>query len=328
VVFVKIKSTFYIYALVIAACCELTTAFAQPFPNKPIRLLVGFPPGGAVDIMARTISQPLSEKIGQPVIVENLPGAGGNVAADYVAHSDSNGYILLMSAVSSLAISANVYRNPRYNLLSDLVPIAVVASVPNVLVINPKINASSVAGLISLSKSQPGKLTFASAGTGTTVHFSGELFKSMSGADITHVPYKGASQAMNDLLGNHVDMMFDFLSAAGPHIKSGSLRALGVTSKTRSTLFPEIPTIAESGLPDYEVLGYFGVFARSGTPSAIVEQLNLAIGNAVNTADVRRQLDKQSATPVKLSQADFAKILKSDVNKWSKIVELTGVHAD
>jgi tripartite-type tricarboxylate transporter receptor subunit TctC len=150
----------------------------------------------------------------------------------------------------------------------------------------------------------------------------------MSGADITHVPYKGASQAMNDLLGNHVDMMFDFLSAAGPHIKSGSLRALGVTSKTRSTLFPEIPTIAESGLPDYEVLGYFGVFARSGTPSAIVEQLNLAIGNAVNTADVRRQLDKQSATPVKLSQADFAKILKSDVNKWSKIVELTGVHAD
>ena len=324
----KIKRTFYIYALVIAACCGLTTAFAQPFPNKPIRLLVGFPPGGAVDIMARTISQPLSEKIGQPVIVENLPGAGGNVAADYVAHSDSNGYILLMSAVSSLAISANVYRNPRYNLLSDLVPIAVVASVPNVLVVNPKMNASSVAGLISLSKSQPGKLTFASAGTGTTVHFSGELFKSMSGADITHVPYKGASQAMNDLLGNHVDMMFDFLSAAGPHIKSGSLRALGVTSKTRSTLFPEIPTIAESGLPDYEVLGYFGVFARSGTPSAIVEQLNLAIGNAVNTADVRRQLDKQSATPVKLSQADFAKILKSDVNKWSKIVELTGVHAD
>ena len=324
----KIKINFYIYTLVIAACCGLTTAFAQPFPNKPIRLLVGFPPGGAVDIMARTISQPLSEKIGQPVIVENLPGAGGNVAADYVAHSDPNGYILLMSAVSSLAISANVYRNPRYNLLSDLVPIAVVASVPNVLVVNPKINTSSVAGLISLSKSQPGKLTFASAGTGTTVHFSGELFKSMSGADITHVPYKGASQAMNDLLGNHVDMMFDFLSAAGPHIKSGNLRALGVTSKTRSTLFPEIPTIAESGLPDYEVLGYFGVFARSGTPSAIVEQLNLVIGNTVNTANVRRQLDQQSATPVKLSQADFAKTLKLDVNKWSKIVELTGVHAD
>ena len=324
----KIKRTLYIYSIIIASCFAVTAAFAQPFPNKPIRLLVGFPPGGAVDIMARTISQPLSEKIGQPVIVENLPGAGGNVAADYVAHSDSNGYTLLISAVSSLAISANVYRNPRYNLLSDLVPIAVVASVPNVLVVNPKIGASSVAGLISLSKSQPGKLTFASAGTGTTVHFSGELFKSMSGADITHVPYKGASQAMNDLLGDHVDMMFDFLSAAGPHIKSGNLRALGVTSKTRSTLFPEIPTISESGLPEYEVLGYFGVFARSGTPFAIVEQLNLAIGNAVNTADVRRQLEKQSATPVKLSQADFAKILKSDVNKWSKIVELTGVHAD
>jgi len=325
---VKIKRIFYSSILFIACCFELTTAFAQPFPNKPIRLLVGFPPGGAVDIMARSISQPLSEKIGQPVIVENLPGAGGNVAADYVAHSDSNGYTLLMSAVSSLAISASVYRNPRYNLLSDLVPIAVVASVPNVLVVNSKINASSVAGLISLSKSQPGKLTFASAGTGTTVHFSGELFKSMSGADITHVPYKGASQAMNDLLGGHVDMMFDFLSAAGPHIKSGNLRALGVTSKTRSTLFPDIPTISESGLPEYEVLGYFGVFARSGTPSAIVEQLNLAIGNAVGGENVRRQLEKQSATPIKLSQADFAKILKTDVNKWSKIVQLIGVQAD
>jgi tripartite-type tricarboxylate transporter receptor subunit TctC len=313
-----------------AAVIALTgqAAIAQPFPNKPIRLIVGFPPGGGVDIIARSISQRLGEKLGQPIIVENRPGAGGNIAAEQVAHATPDGLTLLVSAVSSLAISASLYKKPRYDLLRDLLPVAVVASVPNVLVVNPTVKANNVSELIALAKANPGKINFGSAGSGTTVHFAGELFKSMADVDIVHVPYKGAAPAMNDLLGGQVQIMFDFLSAASQQIKSGRLRALGVTSAKRSALLPNVPTIAEAGLPGYEVLGSFGVFAPAGTSMEIVQRLNHAIRDVVNLTDVKEQLVLYAATPEYETPEELALTLKAEVAKWARIVEKTGVRLD
>jgi tripartite-type tricarboxylate transporter receptor subunit TctC len=311
-----------------AVALATSTALAQGYPSKPVRLIVGFPPGGGVDIIARTISQPLSERLGQTVIVENKPGAGGNIAAEQVARSPADGYTLLVSAVSSLAISASLYRHPRYDLLKDLTPVALVASVPNVLVVHPSVPAKNVKELIALAKDKPGKINFGSAGNGTTVHFSGELFKSMAGVDMVHVPYKGAAPAMADLLGGQVQLMFDFLSAAGPQIKAGKLRALGVTSATRSPLLPDVPTIAEAGLPGYQVLGAFGVVAPAGTPQDVVNRLNKEISEIVKMPEIKQKLLSHAATPEQQTPAEFADTLKSEVAKWAKIVDATGVRLD
>ena len=304
------------------------SAFAQPFPSKPVKLVVGFPPGGGVDIIARAISQRLGDKLGQPIIVENKPGAGGNIAAEQVARAPADGHTLLVSAVSSLAISASLYRQPRYDLLKDLTPVAVVASVPNVLVVNPAAKANNVRELIALAKANPGKVNFGSAGNGTTVHFAGELFKSMAGVDMVHVPYKGAAPAMTDLLGGQVQVMFDFLSAAAPHIKGGKLRPLAVTSATRSPLLPDVPTVAEAGLPGYQVLGHFGVLAPAGTPPEILKQLNREIANVVKLPEVRERLIASAATPEYQTPEEFSASLMAEVAKWAKIVDATGTRLD
>jgi tripartite-type tricarboxylate transporter receptor subunit TctC len=304
------------------------SAFAQPYPQRTVKLIVGFPPGGGVDIIARSISQALSERLGQPVIVENRPGAGGNIAAEQVAHAAPDGYTLLVSAVSSLAISASLYKAPRYDLLKDLTPVAVVASVPNVLVVHPSVKATNVKEFIAYVKANPGKVNFGSAGSGTTVHFAGELFKSMANLDMVHVPYKGAAPAMADLLGGQVQAMFDFLSAAAPQIKSGKLRALGVTSTTRSPVLPNVPTISEAGLPGYNVLGSFGVMAPSGTPVDVVNRLNRDIAAVVNMPEIKEHLIAYAATPEQMTPAEFSRVLKAEVAKWAKIVDSTGVKLD
>jgi tripartite-type tricarboxylate transporter receptor subunit TctC len=319
------KSKYRFAMLFIVLGIVVSGAFAQTYPTKPVRLIVGFPPGGGVDIIARLIAQPLSVRLGQPVIVENLGGAGGNIAAVNVSRSNPDGHTLLVSAVSTLAISASLYPNLQYNLMKDLMPVAVVASVPNVLVVNPSVPAKSVKELIALAKEKPGKLNFGSAGTGTTVHFSGELFKSMADVDMMHVPYKGAAPAMNDLLGGELHLMFDFLTAAAPQIKSGKLRALGVTSSTRSPFLPDVPTIAEAGVPGYEVLGHFGVFAPTGTPAAVVDRVNRELAAVVKLAEVKKRFAEQSATPAVQTPAEFASALKSEVAKWATIVKKTGV---
>jgi tripartite-type tricarboxylate transporter receptor subunit TctC len=307
----------------LAISCGAT--LAQPFPQKPVKLIVGFPPGGGVDIIARSIQQGLSDRLGQPVIVENRSGAGGNIAAEQVARAPADGYTLLVSAVSSLAISASLYKAPRYDLLKDLTPVAVVASVPNVLVVHPSVKATNVKEFIAYVKAHPGKVNFGSAGTGTTVHFAGELFKSMANIDMVHVPYKGAAPAMADLLGGQVQVMFDFLSAAAPQIKSGKLRALGVTSTTRSPLLPDVPTIAEAGLPGYAVLGSFGVMAPAGTPPDVINRLNREIGTVANLPEVKARLISHAATPERQTPEEFAQVLKAEVAKWAKIVDTTGV---
>ena len=324
----KFKSITRLLCAVAAVAVSCGSAFAQPFPQKPVKLIVGFPPGGGVDIIARSIQQRLSERLGQPVVVENRSGAGGNIAAEQVAHAPADGYTLLVSAVSSLAISASLYKSPRYDLMKELTPVAVVASVPNVLVVHPSVKAANVKEFIAYVKANPGKVNFGSAGSGTTVHFAGELFKSMANIDMVHVPYKGAAPAMADLLGGQVQVMFDFLSAAAPQIKSGKLRALGVTSTKRSPLMPDVPTIAEAGLPGYQVLGSFGVMAPAGTPAEIVNRLNHEIAAVVNLPDVKERLAKSAATPEQQSPEEFAQVLKAEVAKWAKIVDSTGVKLD
>lgn len=310
-------------------CAVMASAsFAQAYPERPIKMIVGFPPGGAVDIIARSVSNELGERLGQPVIVENRAGAGGNIAAEQVSRAAPDGYTVLVSAVSSLAISASLYRNIRYDLLKDLEPVAVIASVPNVLVVNPAVPAKTVGEFVALAKSQPGKLNFGSAGTGTTVHFSGELFKAMAGVDMVHVPYKGAAPAMTDLLGGQVQLMFDFLSAALPQIKAGKLRPLGVTSATRSPLLPDVPTIAEAGVPGYEVLGNFGIFAPAGVPKAVIERLNKELAAVVNLPQVRARLAEQAATPELQSVEAFQTALRAEVDKWAKIVKSAGGQLD
>jgi tripartite-type tricarboxylate transporter receptor subunit TctC len=274
----------------ILTLASLSIQAADNWPDKPIHLVVGFAPGGGVDIMARIIQKPLSDKLGQPVIVDNLPGAGGNIAAAKVAHAAKDGNTLLVSVISSMAISASLYKNLEYNLDRDLTPVGVIASVPNVLVVHPSVPATSVKELIALAKAQPNKLSYGSAGTGTTVHFTGELFASMADVKMTHIPYKGAAPAMNDLLGGQVQLMFDFLSAAAPQIKAGKLRALAVTSKTRSPLLPQVPTVAEAGVPGYEALASFGVFAPMGTPEAVIERVNREIAAIVARPEIVQKL--------------------------------------
>lgn len=302
-------------------------AFAQNYPNKPVRLVVGFPPGGAVDIMARTVGPKLGERLGQSLVVDNRPGAGGNIAADLVAKSPANGYVLLISAVSSLAISATYYDNLQYDVLKDLAPVSTVGAVPNVLVVNPSVPAKNVRELIALAKLKPGQLAFGSAGPGTTVQFAGELFKVMANVDMLHVPYKGAAPAMIDLLGGRVQLMFDFLSAALPRVKNGSLRALGVTSTSRSPLLPDVPTITEAGVEGYEVSGTFGVFAPVGTPEPIISKLNDELAKIVYLPDVEEQLASQGGTPMTQSPQQLRAALNAEVVKWAKVIKAIKVNS-
>src|SRR5438552_13835540 len=244
-------------------------ASAQTYPTRPIRLVVPFPAGGTTDILAREVGQRLSMTLGQPVVIDNRPGAAGNIGADLVAKSAPDGYTLLMGTVGTHAINASLYAKMPYDHVKDFAPIILVAGVPNVLVVNPSLPVNSVQELIAYAKANPGKLNFASSGPGTSIHLSGELFKVMAGVQMTHVPYKGSAPALQDLLGGQVQLMFDNLPPSLPHIKAGKLRALAVTSVARSPALPDVPTIAESGLPGFEASSWFGILVPAGTPSAI-----------------------------------------------------------
>lgn len=322
------KSRFPLIPLLMALDIFANGAMAQSYPDRPVHLIVGFPPGGVVDITARSIAPTLGERLGQPLIVENRSGVAGNIAAAYVAKAAPDGHTLLISVVSSLAISSSLYRKLPYDLLRDLTPVGVVVAVPNVLVVHPSLPVKNVKDLIALAKARPGELIFGSAGVGSTVHLAGELFKTMVNVDMLHVGYKGAAPAMADLLGGHVHMMFDFLSAALPPIQSRRLRALGVSSVARSPLLPDIPTIAEAGVTGYEVSGYLGILVPARTANAIIKKLNVEIATIVNRADIKERFAMQGATPGTQTPEQFAAALKAEVGKWAKIVERTGVRID
>ena len=303
-------------------------ASAQSYPTKTIRMIVPYPPGGTTDILARAVGQKLTEGVGQSVVIDNRPGAGGNVGMEIVAKSVPDGYTIAMSAVSTLAIGASLYAKLPYDVLRDLAPVTQVGAVPNVLVVHPSLPANSVRALIALAKMKPGELTFGSAGSGTTVHMAGELFKSMAALDMVHIPYKGAAPAMVDLLAGRVQLMFDFVSSSLPHIRAQKLKALGVTSPRRAQVLPEVPTVAEGGLAGYEVYASFGVLAPAGTPKAVVATLNREIVKTLSTPYLRDRLGNEGAEPIGDTPEQFSAYLKTEVTKWAKVVKASGARVD
>jgi tripartite-type tricarboxylate transporter receptor subunit TctC len=309
-------------ALVAALAC------AQTYPTKPIRLVVPFPPGGATDILARDVAQKLTEAWGQSVIVDNRPGAGGNIGSELVAKSAPDGYTLEMGTVGTHAINASLYAKMPYDHVKDFTPVILVAGVPNVLVVNPALPANSVAELIAYAKANPGKLNFASSGNGTSIHLSGELFKVMAGVQITHIPYKGSAPALQDLLAGQVQMMFDNLPPSLPQIKAGKLRALAVTSLARAPALPDVPTLAESGLPGFEASSWFGILAPAGTPAPIVAKLNAEIAKWLATPEAKEKLSKQGANAAGGTPDDFAKHIATETAKWAKVVKDSGAKID
>ena len=295
------------WALGALFACIATVASAQGYPNRTIRLVVPFPAAGTTDILARAAAQKLTEAFGQSVVVDNRPGAAGNIGSDLVAKSAPDGYTLLMGTVGTHAINPSLYSKMPYDHVKDFVPVVLVAGVPNVLVVNPALPVNSVADLIKLAKDKPGQINFASSGSGTSIHLSGELFKTMAGVDITHIPYKGSSPALTDLVGGQVQIMFDNLPSALPQIKAGKLRAIAVTSLKRAPVLPDVPTISESGLPGFEASSWFGVLAPAGTPAPIVARINAEVNKWLQSAEAREKLLSQGAEAAGGSPEQFGR---------------------
>jgi tripartite-type tricarboxylate transporter receptor subunit TctC len=317
-------------SLVILAACMLSALpdAAQTWPNRPLHLVVPFPPGGTTDIVARAVAAEIGKSLGQQVIVENRAGAGGNIGSDYVAKAAPDGYTIVMGTVGTHAINVSLYSKMPYDAVKDFAPITLVASVPNVLEVNPSLPVKSVQELIAYAKANPGKLDFASSGNGTSIHLSGELFKSMTGVDMLHIPYKGSAAAITDLIGGQANLMFDNLPSSIAYIKSGQLRALAVTTLTRSPALPDVPTINESGVPGFDASSWFGVLAPAGTPKEIVDRLHDEIVKALRTPRLKANLQGQGAEPVGNTPEQFAEHIRAEIAKWAKVVKQSGAHVD
>ncbi|MBL0123249.1 MAG: tripartite tricarboxylate transporter substrate binding protein [Betaproteobacteria bacterium] len=311
-----------------SAALQANAQGAGSYPNKSIKIVVPFPPGGATDILARAIGFELQKAWGQTVVIENKPGAGGNTGADLVAKSPADGYTLIMATVGTHAINMSLYAKMPYDAVKDFEPVVLVAGVPNLLVVHPSVNAKTVRELTALAKSQPGKLNVASSGNGTSIHLSAELYKQMAGVDILHVPYKGSAPAVADLLGGQVQMMFDNMPVSLPHVKAGKLRALAVTSMTRSAALPDVPTMDEEGLKGFDATSWFGLLAPAGTPKDIVAKLNAASVKALASAEMRERLAAQGAEPMGNTPDQFAAFIKAEIDKWAKIVKASGARID
>ena len=302
-------------------------ASAQAWPSKPVRLVSPFAAGGGTDAFARPLAAQLSQQLGQQFIIDNRAGAGGTIGADHVAKSPADGYTFLVGAVHH-TIAVSVYAKLPYDLEKDLVPVTMVASVPSVVVVHPKVPVNSIKELIAYAKANPAKLNFGSAGNGTSHHLAGELFKVLTGTQINHVPYKGAGPAMQDLLGGQVDLMFDGMGTSGPQIRSSKLRPLAVTTAARSFAFPDIPTMAEAGVPNYEVTTWYAIWAPAGTPPDIVLKLQQEVAKAMQAPLMKEVWSQQGAAAGGNTSADFAKYVKTEIVKWGEVAKAAGARID
>ena len=323
------------HLLASAALTPLFTRAQAPWPNKPVRLVVPFAAGGTTDILARALAPELQRVFGQPFVVDNKPGAGGNSGAAEVAKAAGDGYTMLMGTVGTHAINPSLYPKMPYDHVKDFVPITLMAGVPNVLVMNPataqKYGINSVADFVKALKANPGRLNMASSGNGTSIHLAGELFKTMTGTFMVHLPYRGSGPALIDLIAGNTDLMFDNLPSAIPHIKSGRLKALAVTSAARSSALPDLPTIEEAGgamLKGYEASSWFGLLAPAGTPADVVTRVQQETAKALATPVMKERLLAQGAVPSGMSPAEFARFIDAEFKKWARVVKASGAKID
>jgi tripartite-type tricarboxylate transporter receptor subunit TctC len=319
-------------AFALAAAAMLAAAAsgssAQSYPNRPVRILVPFPAGAGVDIVARMLGVPLRDLWGQAAVVDNRPGAGGTIACELAAEAAPDGYTLLLGNISTFAMAPSLYKKVNYDPVQSFAPITLVNTSANVLVAHPSVPAATTQALIALAKAKPGQINYASAGSGTSPHLAAELFKSMAGVDLVHVPYKGSPQALTDLLGGQTQIMFASLVSALPHIRQARLRALGVTSLKRAAALPDLPAISEAGLRGYDVSVWMGIVAPAGTPPAIIAQLNRQIAALLQSPDIRERLAVQGLEAASNSPAEFRSYIASEVRKWAVVIKQAGVVAD
>jgi tripartite-type tricarboxylate transporter receptor subunit TctC len=316
----------FTFACVALSCVGGAARAADDYPNHTVRWLVGYPPGGSTDIVARLIGQYLSEHLGQQFAVENKPGAGNNLATDIAAHSPPDGYTLLLVNPAN-AINATLYENLSFNFIRDMAPVAGIIRVPNVMEVNPSVPAKTVAEFISYAKASPGKVNMASAGVGTSTHLSGALFMLMTGVDMVHVPYHGAAPALTDLLGGQVQVFFDNLPSSIGHIKGGRLRPLAVTTVARAAALPDLPTVGET-VPGYEASVFYGMAAPKGTPRPIIDKLNKLVNAALADPALQAKLAELGGTNISGTPEDFGKIIAAETEKWAKVVKATGATAE
>ena len=310
------------------ALLPLGASAQAAFPSKALTLVVPFSAGGTTDILARVVGQYMSKDLGQPVIIDNRAGAGGNIGAQLVARAAPDGYTLLMGTVGTHAINQSLYKKMAFDPIKDFAPISRVALVPNLLVANPSQPFKTVKEMIAYAKANPGKLTFASSGSGSSIHLSGEMFQQMAGVEMQHIPYKGSAPAMTDLLGGQTAIMFDNMPSAIGHVRAGKLRPIAVTTPNRSPALPNVPTIAESGVPGYSATSWFGILAPAGTPAPVIARLNASILKALADPDVKKKLAEQGAEPHGEKPEQFAEFIRSETEKWGKTVKVSGATAD
>ena len=317
-----------VVALVLACTSPLAADAPAAFPAKPIRLVVPFPPGGSTDIIARVIGQKLSESLGQQVIVENKPGAGGNIGVESVAKAPADGYTLVMGHVGTFGSNPALYKKLPYDPVKDFAPVTLIAMVPNLLVVQPSLPIRTTQELIAAARAKPGQLTYGSGGNGSAAHLAAEYFKLRAGVDIQHVPYKGTMPALTDLLSGQISMQITGAPPLMPYIKSGKVRVLATASPQRLKILPDVPTIAESGVPGYAATQWYGILAPAATPKPVIDGLNHEIVKAINSPDVRARLEAEGAEPVGNTPAEFAAFIKSELALWAKVVKDSGATID
>ena len=315
-------------AIALAAATLSLGAAAQAYPTKPITIVVPFSAGGTTDILARLVGQYLTTELGQPVVVDNKADAGGNIGGALAAKAPADGYTLFMGTVGTHAINAALYKKMPFDHVKDFAPLSRVANVPNLLVAHPSQPFKTVPEMIAYAKANPGKINFGSPGNGASPHLSGELFKSMAKVELTHIPYKGSAPAVSDLLGNQIAIMFDNMPSVIPHVRSGKLRAIAISTAKRSPELPDVPTIAEAGVPGYEAVSWFGLFAPAATPKPVLDKLSTALSKVLANPEVQKKISAQGGETVNETPAQFAAFIRSETTKWGKVVKESGATVD